>query len=95
MSNYITDIDDENLDHWKNLLENKPPYYHSWEDAVWELVEQFYQSENAIDHEVIDRAMAYLCVTANIDLDNLEYGLQVEHVSKSCNQQTLVNTEVN
>lgn len=49
-------------------------------EAFWSIIEQLYQSENAIDEEIIDAAFIRLCEHFDINLDHMLHGLQVRHV---------------
>lgn len=67
-------------DYIDNYFETKKiPQYDCCGDALWDLVENLYQSGNAIDTETIDRSMVYLCHRLGIDIDSLSSGLQVVH----------------
>lgn len=51
-------------------------------DAVWALVEELYQSENAFDSNRIDAAMDYLCFEHRISLAELNGGLNAVHYNE-------------
>jgi len=48
-------------------------------EAVWALVEELYQAENAFDSNRIDVAMDYLCLEHGISLGQLDGGLNAVH----------------
>jgi len=48
-------------------------------DALWALVEELYQAENAFDSGRIDAAMDYLCLEHGISLGQLDGGLNAVH----------------